>query len=116
MENGYSQSRFSVVNPPFNVSGGYYLVAASWPNDFPGIEEVESGGSLESLRDLSYTSTLDLYDDDWQLLYAWTVSREAGHGDIGRLLHTDGNGNVYATLADGSGGVGRFRLEVTPPD
>lgn len=114
-------ANFSQLNTPMPVGSGYYLVEAWWPEKaFDPDERVRlmmaqrNGGTPlgESIQNLS---TLDLYDGAFNLLYS-LESPGRGHEAFGRILSTDAQGRIYAVTKADFPQIGRYRVEITPPE
>lgn len=114
-------ANFSQLNTPMPVGSGYYLVEAWWPEKaFDPDERVRlmmaqrNGGTPlgESIQNLN---TVDLYDGAFNLLYSLETPGR-GHEAFGRILTTDDQGRIYAVTKADFPQIGRYRVEITPPE
>lgn len=110
-------SNFSQLGQMRPAAGGYYLVEASWP-DQEIDPDSETRIMLQTRRrgfPWGTISTLDLYDASFNLLYS--IDRSNDEEQLfGRILTSDNQGRIYAAMNTDFPQIGRFRVEVTPPN
>jgi len=119
MEDGNARmiANFSVLSPPIQLDGGYHLVSGYWPVDDIDPDETvrQMRDDPESARNRENESTLDVYDEEFRLLYS-IESEGVGFEDFRRIVGHDERGRIYALMNTDFPQIGRFRVEITLPD
>ncbi|MBO6574822.1 MAG: hypothetical protein JJ896_05370 [Rhodothermales bacterium] len=96
---------------PLPLAEGRWLGGASWAMDVENIEELAPRLFSPDGPTIEYTRSLDLYDRDGTLLYAWTEEAMEAAG-LRSVLASDGEALIWARTTDDVPTVARFRLEI----
>ncbi len=111
----YSRTSMPVVLP-----GGYRIIAAGWPTNIPDPDaHAKASFAQEDPPDPINHSTLDVYDDDWRLLFS-IENDDLDALEFGTVMAQPAPGDLYIVRASPYPHVARVRVAVegtgsTPP-
>lgn len=105
---------FGGLDTPKEFGKGYRLVTAVWPLN---VDDPDAFAAMkrEQRPDVIMAVTMDFYDENWRLLYSWTKLREDHPGPLD-VWYTDSTGRVYANVDSSYPQIGRYRVDVNPPN
>ncbi|MEX0720021.1 MAG: hypothetical protein WD059_05085 [Balneolaceae bacterium] len=90
---------FSAVNKVLKFGSGYYISSAYWVKGIQDPDRLLSDYINGKIEGMEYQSTIDLFNEDWELLYSLEADRNI-NPDFGQPIHIDREGNLYAYSFD----------------
>ena len=90
---------FSGINDVLQFSSGYYLSSAYWVEVIKDPDKLLSDFINGKIEGMNYNNSIDLYSEDWELLYSIEEDRNI-NPELGQPIHIDKEDYLYSYSFD----------------
>jgi len=107
---------FGGLSAPYRLLPNYFVVQYQWPDnlDDPDAYVKKAAQGEENLPDLKQRNGMDLYDQNFNLLYVSTF--DGSDYPIGKIVYSDGSGHIYTKSNQPFPQIRRYWIRVKSPD
>jgi len=109
-DNMISMRMFSSTSTPFVLPTGHRIITARWPTNVSDPDAVTAAGMSDNPPDIETTRTVDIYDENWKLLYS-VQGDEQEELALGSPEFIDADGFLYASRSRPYPQLVRYRIE-----
>lgn len=90
---------FSALNDVLQFSSGHYVSSAYWVEGIKDPDRLLSDYVNGNIKGMKYLSTIDLFNENWELLYSIEADRNI-NPELGQPIHIDKEDHLYAYSFD----------------
>lgn len=90
---------FTRINEVLQFSSGYYLSSAYWVEGIQDPDKLLSDFVNGKVEGIEYNSTIDIFSEDWELLYSIEEDRNI-NPELGQPIHVDKEDYLYSFSFD----------------
>lgn len=108
-DNMISMRMFSSTSTPFVLPTGHRMITARWPANVSDPDAVTSAAMAGNPPEIETINTVDIYDDEWNLLYSVQGDEEEDLA-LGSPVTVDEEGFLYASRSTPWPQLVRYRI------